>query len=943
MKEFILFRLSFLFIFFIAVLPLSASLPIVQGFAGIVTEKEKGLPLVDALVRIVELDVWSVTDEKGEFSISHVPSGTWEVEISCPGYQTGEVTTHLFDGMKPIGYQLSLLNLRLKNVVVTARARKNTGTSSIITQTGLSHLQTTSLSDVLQLLPGQLTQNPDLSESSVLTIRETQLSNAWNATGVALLVDGAPMNSDANLQLFSTAKKSVDYPSSAGTGVDVRKISPDRIESVEVIRGIASAEHGDLTSGAVIVTTKSGVTPYTISLRADPSLKSVSVGKGFRLPERTGVLNLDVDYARAYNDIRSEAKAYDRVSAQVGYSNDWEVNDTRLLFHVKSRGVFSRNTSKNDPEKSLGYRLTNEDNAAFVNVYGKWLLNKEWLTGIRYSFSGDIGKQESKEVKQFVGAIPLPVTYVRENGEHQGAFLPSDYEQTRYIHGVPWQFRGKISGEIKGRYGVFSNQFLLGAETSSVGNEGNGKGGENLPLGYRNRSFRDIPSLHTFSLFAEDKVRFPIGSTELELQAGVRLTRILAENYHYPVAVDPRMNVYYKLYSDPEATGLRRLALRGGWGILRKKPTLLQLYPDPAYLDQLSYSYQSADFSQGMVLYTTKVVEQTAPDEVRMPYSINRELGFEFEFAGIKGSVTAFEERLRNAMTFSSRISPMQYRKYERTPTLPVYENGVLMNRGTPVPYTTDQLFMEYTVPTFDGRVDKWGLEYVLDMGSIPALSTSFILDGAYLHIRRIQEGSGEMYKSGLINGYNRIYGAVYSGEGKSFNGQLNERLNTNLRIVTHLSRLRMIVSLTTQCVWMDRQQRLSEQNSVTRIVMRDESGKRVGGDPYTDTRYDKYVYPEALIDFSGNRIPFTEDMLQDAQASVYEIKTTPSFYIKDNPSPYVMINLRLTKEMGDKARISFYVNNLTNSYPRRYLQSSGIYERKNSEIYFGGEVNLTF
>ena len=48
------------------------------------------------------------------------------------------------------------------------------------------------------------------------------------------------------------------------SGVDMRQISTDNIESVEVIRGIASAEYGDITSGAVLVNTKAGRAPLQV-------------------------------------------------------------------------------------------------------------------------------------------------------------------------------------------------------------------------------------------------------------------------------------------------------------------------------------------------------------------------------------------------------------------------------------------------------------------------------------------------------------------------------------------------------------------------------------------------------------------------------------------------------------------------------------------------------
>ncbi|MEG1586203.1 MAG: hypothetical protein RR346_04955, partial [Bacteroidales bacterium] len=62
-----------------------------------------------------------------------------------------------------------------------------------------------------------------------------------------------------------------------------------------------------------------------------------------------------------------------------------------------------------------------------------------------------------------------------------------------------------------------------------------------------------------------------------------------------------------------------------------------------------------------------------------------------------------------------------------------------------------------------------------------------------------------------------------------------------------------------------------------------------------------------------------------------------------DDPKPYGMINLRLSKEFGKIARFSFFVNNLTNSVPKRYYRSTSLYRRVNTEIYCGADINFSF
>ncbi len=96
-----------------------------------------------------------------------------------------------------------------------------------------------------------------------------------NSMGTAIVIDGAPpLSNNANLQTLSPAISggggSIGGGSSPNSGLDIRSISTDNIESVEVIRGIPSVEHGDLTSGAVIIKSKAGREPLTIRLKTDP-------------------------------------------------------------------------------------------------------------------------------------------------------------------------------------------------------------------------------------------------------------------------------------------------------------------------------------------------------------------------------------------------------------------------------------------------------------------------------------------------------------------------------------------------------------------------------------------------------------------------------------------------------------------------------------------------
>ncbi len=187
---------------------------------------------------------------------------------------------------------MSYSSFRLNEVSVVAQESKaGQATASNISRQAMDHLQASSLTDLLQLLPGGQIANPSLSTAKTFNIRNVgSTASDMNAMGTAIYIDGSPLSNNANLQPLSPAISGsggvVGGGSSPNSGIDIRSIATDNIESVEVIRGIPSVEYGDLTSGAVIIRSKAGKEPMKIRFKTDPNIYQVSAGKGFSLGEK---------------------------------------------------------------------------------------------------------------------------------------------------------------------------------------------------------------------------------------------------------------------------------------------------------------------------------------------------------------------------------------------------------------------------------------------------------------------------------------------------------------------------------------------------------------------------------------------------------------------------------------------------------------------------------
>ena len=97
----------------------------------------------------------------------------------------------------------------------------------------------------MQLIPGQLMDRPDLTQQQGLQLRTLQ-NNSTMAFGTSIVVDGMPMSNNGDVSQGA-------FSGTSFTGTDLRQVSADNIDEVEVIRGIPSAEYGDMTSGLVVV------------------------------------------------------------------------------------------------------------------------------------------------------------------------------------------------------------------------------------------------------------------------------------------------------------------------------------------------------------------------------------------------------------------------------------------------------------------------------------------------------------------------------------------------------------------------------------------------------------------------------------------------------------------------------------------------------------------
>jgi outer membrane receptor protein involved in Fe transport len=898
---------------------------VTSSISGHVIDTNTQAPVFGCAVVIVELNLWTTTNDKGYYKIDKILTGR-EYTIATSSLGMGKFEKKiLFSESKE--YKLDILikevSFEMEEVVILAEEKSGLGSSSNIQKTAIDHLQPTSLKDVMQLLPGQVSSNPNLSNASTISIRDIAGDNN-SSFGTAILVDGSPVSNNSNLQ------------SSLSTGgVDVRQISTDNIESVEIIRGIASVAYGDMTSGAVIVKTKSGATPLNAKLTLNPNMKKAYLGKGFNLNNNRGAVNFDVDYTSSVDSKINSYKGFDRISAQLGYSNTYMRATVPLTFNIKGKYTQTVDSKKADPDVIRSEEeLTSSEYGYKVNMYGKWGLKKKLISNLNYNFSVNLRNQESFSKKLVSSAIQA-ITNARTDTLIAGVYVPSEYYSEMTVKGKPFDIFAKITGDAILRKGNVLNKVMYGIDYRSNGNNGDGKvydellpprsGGSNST---RPRPFSDIPSFSQYSIFLEDNLTLPIRKTVLFVQAGMRYNNFQPESIFkskLKTSFEPRINLKYHILNSENNSLFDNLSIFGGYGIQSKSPSINYIYPDNAYFDMLSLNYFPENNDERLVLVSTRVLERNNDD--LEPIEVTK------YDAGIDGKIKKFHflfngyyEKSDNGISFSSQIDFLDFSYWDPLDPNIIKPEGVPPIVDFSNPTRIDTFMAKLSKPVNNKIMIKKGLEYRFDFGKIKAIKTSININGGYLYTKNYTNTETQLVKTDNGAANQLPYVAVYAaGSGKE-----RTRFNSNIIAITHIPKLRLVFTTTLQIIW----------KNTTKIFY--------GGEQYTDYSDPDNVLvvnePIALIDKNNVRYDVSSQELRDMTGDdylKYIDRKRPEYFYTEDPPVHYQLNLKVTSEIGSKAKFSFFANNFTMHHPKyRKIRTNEIVTL-NSSLFFG--LELTF
>lgn len=866
-----------------------------------------GEPLSGATMQLVQSGLWGISGKDGEVEIKNVPRLPVAYKVSMLGYKDVEGEICL-DGKDNVRILMEEESLSMREVVVVAQAGQGgESTTSIIGRQALDHLQATSLKDILQLLPGGVSmKNPSLTSPGQFKVRT--LASDDNATfGAAIIINGMPVSTNANMN----TGLGLSSISSGNSGADLRSIATDDIESVEIIRGVASAEYGDVSSGVMIVNKRIGVSDLNMKARIMPGIKQLHAGKGFDI-KSAGSLNISADYARGTSDPRFLTDKYNRGLLSLAHrktllDKTWTLTTNLDLSYT---GEW-KGADPDEPEAMKKFFSSRDAFSLRLSHNGMLKLDKALARTLKYDVALSLSSDRifnDRLVPVGAGAI-LDAT---KDGMYEGTPYPSSYETLSGTKSNPVMYWAKFSDLFYLNVGNMSNRFNVGTEWKIEGNRGIGQYDKTPKFKAfaqdRIRRFCDIPYMNQISAYVEDNVvltfserRYP----NITGQVGVRWTVVQPWRNERMMALSPRLNIAV----NPE----RYLSLRLGYGISEKVPSLQDLYPSPDYYD--FYNMSVSDGQKSYYLYSTRVFDNK-PVSIKTMRGTKYELGFDVRLDnGMSFSVVGYHEKVSRG--FGIDNSEWKTLVFDVWNAADVTFTGQKPIYDQQNPSQRDTVLYNLIRPGNPKSRRNRGIEFDFNFGKINATNTSFYLSGAWSETRSSSSNLGYKLPVGEVRNYGPVY-VVYPESSYSFSE--NRRFSATLRVVQHIPVIRFIVSASAQCILYEYDHEVS-------------SGTRPLG----------YIY-------GSEYIKFTEDQLDDIEFNFHGYMLKDQIFdtrISNVPVTWPAIwclDMRVTKEIGDKAGFSFYANNVLFSQP---WQSNSVsvskVERNGGLFSYGLEIFLNF
>lgn len=859
-----------------------------------------------------------LTDQHG-IALIDVPDGTYHLTIASTGFESISVEKLKIAGSMSLNYKLKNTTT-LEEVVVTAKEGKDATSVSLIDRQAMEHLQPSSFTELTELLPGGKSKDPDMGGANLLRLREasnigTSEDYSTSSLGAAFVVDGVPVSSNAEMQ--TSLDTSRGNRETVGKGVDMRSISTDDIEAVEIVRGIASAQYGEVTSGVVNIKRKSAASPLEARFKADMQSQLFYVGKGIRMPSDNWILNFSADYLNSKVDPRNNRENFRRATFSVRSSKEWNSGIHTITWgsSLNYSGVFERD--KNDPDltvnNTIDYYKSDKHSYSWNNTFVHRRKNEGFyrLTTLTTGISYALERLNQEKTVSSSRVYPMPIATTP--GDHYVDFLPMVYEANLLVDGKPFTFFARLNSNFRYKIGTLAdNSLTAGAEWSTDKNFGRGQVYDPMrPIVAGNtsrpRAFSDIPAMNRLSAYIENISDFTIGENTLHLSLGVRETQLVHLDSRYYLSgkpyFDPRVNLKWTFPTVQISGNPLTMELAGGVGQHTKMPVAAYLFPDKLYTDYTQLNYFS-DNKDIRAINVRTFVEDLTNYDIKASRNLKWEIRGDLSYMGNRFSITYFREDMSNGFRKSGQIHIYKYNVYST--------DGYDPSSGRPpqienLSSTPEERIAVIGHHTNGSESLKQGIEYTFSTRRFPVIRTRLTINGAWFRTS-LYNNQSQWIKPGIIvNGKELQVAGLYDDR----DGNIFESFNTNFMFDTDIPRLGLVFSISAQNMWFTLQKPLRKTGIPTDYIGTDGVIR-----PYTtadqEDLYLRYlVRTYASTAFDTRRVPVQTD---------FNIKATK----------------RLLK---NHVTIAMYVNRLFSIAPdyERY----GMIQRRYSSPYFGMELNI--
>ncbi len=545
--------------FFLLFIPLYIYAGTTGKINGKVVDLQTGEPLIGANVIVVGTSLGAATDIKGEYLISYLDAGVYEVKASYLGYKTvtisnvrvnADLTTELNFQLPPTGVSVGEVTIVAQRPLVN---KSNTNAIRVTTNEEIEALPIRGIDNIAALTPGVIQQEGNI------------YIRGGRQDEVGYYLEGANVTNP----LTNGLRGGPQYSASQVT------IPQDAVEEISVQAGGYTAEYGGANAGIIQTQLKTGGSKLKVNLQY---LTDNWTFKGSK-DRYNGVQNLGT-YSYGYNDVTGSISGplyTEHVKFFGLFENNSQADRNPTFTPGFNIGPFADNTSDTvnlvypggpvpgfNSNTYLGAAtLTFDYNPTIVRLFGTYSSERDRLGAgpytmfdlnrlpIRDSHNGVFGAKltqifNSNSYLEINGSYTLNdgKTYDPQLGD---AFLTYGDKNVNSDAGVPWVY--SVSQTQKGQYDVPAPYTIYSTFNFAVPNQpllGNSDGSVSSFRKFSNTNI-DISASYSNNLSQQNSIK--VGG-EFQMMTIRSYTTSGSINYAQQIANNPGKSVQSIMIQD---------------------------------------------------------------------------------------------------------------------------------------------------------------------------------------------------------------------------------------------------------------------------------------------------------------------------------------------------------------------------------------------------------